>query len=386
MFPMWTEETENNELDKFRSIEEELLTAYDSKETRHNCLSQSCLKSIIPLSKLKGLQDEVDIPDIVEFRCDTCSNCPVCKMSARAKTKSLQEEFEQSVIIKSVRVDLDEQTTFVDLPFIKDPVAHLTKKHKGSDNFYQARKIYEGQCRKSDEVKEQVRAAHKDLAEKEYMVRLKELPQETQDLINAAPFKHAYPWRAVYKLDSATTPVRIIVDPTITGLNKILAKGTNMLGKIPELLIRFRSSRYAWNTDISKLYNQRHLNKGSLAFSLFLYHDSLSQSVAPEVWVMTRAWYRVASTGNQAGVALEFLAKELSHKHPSAVAPLTLSKYVDDIISPASSKEEREQQIIDTNECLLAGGFTMKYVAHSGDPPPEKASKDGTHVGCLGLA
>jgi len=44
-------------------------------------------------------------------------------------------------------------------------------------------------------------------------------------------------------------------------------------------------------------------------------------------------------------VALEFLAKELSHKHPSAVAPLTLSKYVDDIISPASSKEEREQQI-----------------------------------------
>jgi hypothetical protein len=62
-----------------------------------DCLpSQECLKAKVPLQKLKGLQDEVDIPEIVEYRCETCSNCPVCKLSARAKTKSLQEEFEQA--------------------------------------------------------------------------------------------------------------------------------------------------------------------------------------------------------------------------------------------------------------------------------------------------
>jgi hypothetical protein len=88
-----------------------------------DCLpSQECLKAKVPLQKLKGLQDEVDIPEIVEYRCKTCSNCPVCKLSARAKTKSLQEEFEQAVILKSAQVDVENGVTYVDLPFIKEPV------------------------------------------------------------------------------------------------------------------------------------------------------------------------------------------------------------------------------------------------------------------------
>jgi len=43
----------------------------------------SCFKSLVPLSKLKGLVDEMDIGDIKDFRCDVCSNCTMCRMSAR---------------------------------------------------------------------------------------------------------------------------------------------------------------------------------------------------------------------------------------------------------------------------------------------------------------
>jgi hypothetical protein len=95
-------------------------------------------KSIIPLAKLKGLIDEIDIPDVQDARCDTCANCPACKLSAREKTKSLQEEFEQDVIKKSVETDTAHGIVFANLPFLRDPVEYLTKKHGGNNNRYQA--------------------------------------------------------------------------------------------------------------------------------------------------------------------------------------------------------------------------------------------------------
>jgi hypothetical protein len=70
-------------------------------------------------------------------------------------------------------------------------------------------------------------------------------------------------------------------DPSCTGLNIILAKGENMLSQIPDILIRLRTRRFAWTTDISKLYNQLHLHDSALQYSLFLYDSSLSDNVKP---------------------------------------------------------------------------------------------------------
>ena len=169
----------------------------------------SCFKSLVPLSKLKGLQDEVDIPEMGEFKCDSCAQCKTCKLSSRAKTKSLQETFEQEVIKKSVRVDLEAEKVFVNLPFIKDPVDFLTKKHGGKSNKQQAMKIYQAQCRKPEQVKAQVRVAINDLIAQNFMVKISTLPPDIQQDIANAPVSHFYPWRAVYKQDSVTTPVRV---------------------------------------------------------------------------------------------------------------------------------------------------------------------------------
>jgi hypothetical protein len=76
-------------------------------------------KALIPLSKLRGLLDEDDIPEVRDSKCDTCANCPTCRLSARAKTKSLQEEFEQEIIEKSVTIDYTSKRVMVDLPFVR---------------------------------------------------------------------------------------------------------------------------------------------------------------------------------------------------------------------------------------------------------------------------
>jgi len=344
-----------------------------------------CHKAAIPLSKLKGLLDEDDIPVIKDTRCDKCANCPNCKLSSRAKTQSLQEAFEQEVIESSVTVDLEDRKVRVELPFVKKPVEFLTKRHKRSDNLTQATTIYRSQCKKPEEVKVQIRAAQQELVDKGFMVPLSALPLDQQDMIRAAPFRHFYPWRAVYKPGSVSTPCRLVVDPSCTGLNIILAKGENMVAQIPDILIRLRTQRSAWSTDISKLYNRLFLQDSALPYSLFLYDMSLSDNVKPEIWVMTRAWYGVSSTGNQAAVALRRLAELGRLTHPLAVDLLTRDIYVDDVAGGADSDEAREEQIDQTEAVLGSGGFSMKFVARSGHPPPEGSSADGRTVGCLGL-
>ena len=111
----------------------------------------------------------------------------------------------------------------------------------------------------------------------------------------------------------------------MAGLNEILAKGSNMLSGTPELLIHFRCFTHIWNKDISKLYNRLHLNDSTLPFSLFLFNKSLEKTVDPNVWVMSRAWYGVSSTGDQASVAIEYLSTEHKEDLPLAHFALTHS-------------------------------------------------------------
>lgn len=159
-----------------------------------------------------------------------------------------------------------------------------------------------------------------------------------------------------------------------------------MLTRIPDVLIRFRTQRAAWSSDVSKLYNMLHLNDSSLPYSLFLFSDELDPSKTPETWVMTRAWYGVTSTGNQSGVGLERLASTVGGEYPLAVLPLTIDRYVDDIASGADDNESRDEQIRQTTECLQRAGFSTKYIARSGLPPPAGSSCDEQSVGCLGVS
>ena len=217
------------------------------------------------------------------------------------------------------------------------------------------------------------------------MTPVSSLPESTQERILSAPFRHFFPWRCHYKADSVSTPVRIILNPSMTWLNLILAKGVNMLPMISSVLYRFSCHREAWGTDISKMYNQLYLAESDYPYSLFLFHESMDPATEPVVYVLTRAWYGVSSTGNQAGAAIDRLAKENASTFPMALGPLTKDRYVDDCLPGADTKEECDIQISQVSDCLAKGGFSMKFVARSGLPPPAKASADGTHVSCLGL-
>jgi hypothetical protein len=100
---------------------------------------------------------------------------------------------------------------------------------------------------------------------------------------------------------------------------------------------------------------------------------------------MTSAWYGVSSTGNQANIAVDRLWETYAEEFPAAVGPLSKDRYMDDVDSGAATREEVNEQVRQVTECLKRGGFATKFVAHSGEPPPEKATVDGVSVGVLGI-
>ena len=109
------------------------------------------------------------------------------------------------------------------------------------------------------------------------------------------------------KEDSISTPNRLVVDPTMTGLNQILPKGENRLGSINQILIGNRADPYSWSSDITKLYNQLHLDESAYPYSLllFLYNPEMDILKPPDVYVMLVAWYGVTPTGSQAGHTID---------------------------------------------------------------------------------
>jgi len=347
----------------------------------HYC---SVYKAKVPLSKLIRVIDEEDISSLVNYRCPACSRCIRCLESNRTKTLSLQEAAEQHIIELSVHIDLDQSKVFIDYPFLRSPYEFLQKFHKGANNNrYQALRAYMQQCNKPQRVKDGIRKAHSELVDRGFMVKFADLTVEQQDIINNSSFQHYFTWSSVEK-ESTSTPVRLVVDPSRTGLNLILAKGENNLARIYDVLVRNRCRSHVFSTDITKLYNQLYLKDSALPFSLFLYSDDLDADSPPVTWVLTRAWYGVRPTGNQSGQALDSLADMSGDQLPLGKSALLNDRYVDDVFSGAQSEVEREDMITQVESILGKGGFSLKYIAKSGHPSPAAASGGEEYLKVLG--
>ena len=334
------------------------------------CIATSTVyKAQVPLSRQRSFLDEPDVNTADSFRCSKCMRCK-CVSSNRTKVISLNETVEQEAIMKSVSINLEEKRVYVDLPFIKPPVPFLSERHGGDNNYNQALKVYKSQCRQSEIMKDGIRKVHADLVSKGFMKKLSDLPLEHQELVKKNGFQHYMPWRTVRK-ESNSTPIRLVVDPSMSGLNLILAKGENRMKRINDILLRARTKKIIWSSDISKLYNRLHLKPSSYAYQLFLFDESLSATTEPEIYVMVVAWYGVASSGNQSIYALEELSSILRDKYPLAHSVITDDTFVDDILSGVNSMEECDDQIYQVQQVLDAGGFQTKFVVISGLPSDE---------------
>ena len=363
-----------------------------SNKNIENLVEFSCANKASSLLKIKRkpklleeqLKEEESTGNGVDYRCPSCVNCRTCLESDRNRIVSVQEELEEAIIDKCVKLDLENQQVVARLPFKCDPIPILTKFWGGSDNKKQAKRVYDQQCKKPADVKSATIAFHDELVAKGYVKPLKELPKSTQEAILNAPIRHYMTWRSVFKMDSVSTPCRIVCDTTCSGLNSVLCKGNNILNNMYGLGICWRSNAHAFTADISKMYNSVKLDESELNYMLYLWSPNLDPGEEPELYLYTTITYGIICSGNIVTAALRGTALSQKDKYPNAAEIICKHCYMDDIGAGANDLSQREKMIAEIEKVLPCGGFQLKVVCRSGEAPPAKASNDGSHSSFIG--
>ena len=318
----------------------------------------------------------------VSYRCGECRVCPKCKKSPRIEEVSIDEELQQEVIEQCVQVDEYNQTTTHTLPFLEDPETKLVP----NKNF--ALKIYESQIKKLDKNQAEKEAAiefDRKLQELGYVDYVDNLPEEERKMITETRVKYFIPWLVVFNENSLSTPCRLVFDASCCprggcGLNSLLAKGTNNMNRLINILISWSGHRFAFHADIKKMYNTIYLDKKHWKYQLYLWDDKLRLGIAPRIKVIKSAIFGVRSSGNVAEAGVRKTAELIKDRFPKAHHTIMNHLYVDDCLSGDNSQSEAEELAGQLTVGMMKGGYVFKYFIFSGEDPPPESSTDGVSV------
>ena len=325
----------------------------------------------------------------VTYRCEDCRDCENCKKSRNIQAISINDEIEQGLIDRNVTVDIAARKTSHRLPFVVDPDVRIDSQAQEK----LALQIYRGVIKRLDDKnseKDAIIQSESKLHDLGYVDWLDNLPQETQDYIRSS-VKYTIPWRVVYNQNSVSTPCRLVFDASCAPrgqscLNSLLAKGTNNLNNMVMIMIRWLCYKFAFHTDISKMYNTVWLDESHWRYQLYFWQEDLKHGTEPRLKVIKTAIYGVRPSGNVADSGVKQTAELTKDTHPLAYDAITKQLYVDDGMSGADSQSERMEKAEQLSGALGMGGFKLKGFTMSGsDPPPNLANDDQVSVNVGGL-
>lgn len=325
----------------------------------------------------------------VTYRCEDCRDCENCKKSRNIQAISINDEIEQGLIDRNVTVDIAARKTSHRLPFVVDPDARIDS--QAQENL--ALQIYRGVIKRLDgksSEKDAIIQSESKLHDLGYVDWLDNLPQKTQDYIRSN-VKYTIPWRVVFNQNSVSTPCRLVFDASCAPrgqycLNSLLAKGTNNLNNMVMIMIRWLCYKFAFHTDISKMYNTVWLDESHWRYQLYYWQEELKHGVEPRPKVIKTAIYGVRPSGNVAESGVRQTAELTKETHPLAYDAITKQLYVDDGMSGADTESGRTEKAEQLSGALGMGGFKLKGFTMSGsDPPPNLANDDQISVNVGGL-
>ena len=321
------------------------------------------------------------------YRCINCRNCQKCRNGERIEYSSIKDEVEQDIINQSVSVNVEKGISVAKLPFIDDPI------HKLAHNKNKALAIYNSQVKRlarNPSNKLDVIASENKLQCLGYVDYVKNLTPEQQLRLKENPVQNFIPWSSVWKENSLSTPCRIVFNaslPTETqsSLNDILAKGTNNMNVLVEIFLRWRSHKYAFHTDIQKMYNSVKLQEEDWCFQRYIWQKDLDPKCIPDEKVIKTLIYGVKSSGNQAERALRLTADHYKDDYKEASEIIHRDMYVDDCLSGQNTLNDSFHVADELEILLMHGGFRLKGFTFSKIEPPKQLSDDGKSINVAGV-
>ena len=321
----------------------------------------------------------------ITYRCVRCRGCLDCKSSLKIDCVSLEEEVEQSLIEKSVTIELKDGKTIARLPFLYNPVGKL------APNRGIARKIYDRMVRKLDDAQKaeiiDSEAKMQQLGFVDYLDNL--TPEQLQKILDSE-IMYFLLWRIAYNDNSLSTSCRMVFDashPTKTGhsLNSLLAKGRNNMNKLVEMFIRWAMRRVGYHTDIRKMYNSLWLVEEHWCYQLYLWQEDLDPTKEPRPKVVKSIIYGVKPSGNQAEYAIRQTGELMKEEYPRQCEVINNDYYVDDCISGEDTLEMVNQVTDGLKVVLNSSGFDIKGVSVTGADPPEHLKNADNSVNVPGM-
>ena len=145
-----------------------------------------------------------------------------------------------------------------------------------------------------------------------YVDYVDNLNENLKKLLATSNIINYIPWRAVWKPNSVSTPCRIVFDashPTDSGfsLNDILAKGSNNMNRLLEIIIRWSTHQTAFHTDISKMYNSVQLKEHHWCLQRYIWIPEQDSNKLPKEKVIKTLIYGV----NHQAIKLNMLSGRL---------------------------------------------------------------------------
>ena len=362
--------------------EERLDSSSDSRSQCHICTCN--VKSPgnrRPPRSLKRFEEIESAGTEVNYRCVGCRNCQECKRSSRVDSISIEEEIQQDVINRCVKIDFERGEASHELPFMTEPDGKL------SSTAQMAKKIYHSQVKNlsnKPDVREAALESEAKLQRLGYVDWFENLSDGDREMI-MQNFRYFIPWRVVLNDNSLSTPCRVVFDASCApkggcSLNMLLAKGTNNMNKLIVILIRWFIQSTGFHTDIAKMYNGIILDKKHWRYHLYLWDDKLRVGVEPRWKCVKTAIYGVVSSGNVAECALRKLAALTRTEFPKAYDTIMNDLYVDDCISGDVALPEARSKADELSSALGKIGLVLKGVTYSGEDPPKDLSKDGISI------
>ncbi|GFW04299.1 integrase catalytic domain-containing protein [Trichonephila clavipes] len=196
----------------------------------------------------------------------------------------------------------------------------------------------------------------------EFLKEYEELGHLERVVESSEPPTHYYiPHHGVLRPEKLTTKLRIVFNgssPTITGisLNDILLKG-EVKEDVFETISRFRRHKFAFTTDIQKMYRQILINPDQQDLQRIIWKHGPDAEIL--TYRLKTVTYGLSNAPFLAIRTLQQLAKNEKSRFPLASETLLYDTYMDDIVSGAPDLETAQQLQSQLKDALQSCGMNL---------------------------
>ncbi|GFW30223.1 integrase catalytic domain-containing protein [Trichonephila clavipes] len=213
--------------------------------------------------------------------------------------------------------------------------------------------------------------------------RYEELGHLERVVESSEPPTHYYiPHHGVLRPEKLTTKLRIVFNgsfPTTTGisLNDILLKG-EVKEDVFETISRFRRHKFAFTTDIQKMYRQILINPDQQDLQRIRWKHGLDAEIL--TYRLKTATCGLSNAPFLAIRTLQQLAKDEKSRFPLASETLLYDTYMDDIVSGAPDLETAQELQSQLEDALQSCGMNLhKWSSNSPEFLNSSLSSDVEH-------